>query len=55
MLAIAGRDLAGELSVEEVTAALTELAGATLQAALAVAAAETPPPSGGGVRRSTWP
>ena len=48
MLAIAGRDLAGELSVEEVTAALTELAGATLQAALAVAAAEIRAPSGGG-------
>jgi [glutamine synthetase] adenylyltransferase / [glutamine synthetase]-adenylyl-L-tyrosine phosphorylase len=48
MLAIAGRDLAGELSVEEVTAALTELAGATLQAALAVAAAETRTQSGGG-------
>ena len=48
MLAIAGRDLAGELSVEEVTAALTELAGATLQAALAVAAAETRPPAGAG-------
>ena len=43
MLAIAGRDLSGELSVEDVTAALTELAGATLQAALAVAAAETRP------------
>ena len=43
MLAIAGRDLSGELSVEDVTAALTELAGATLQAALAVAAAEARP------------
>ncbi len=47
MLAIAGRDLAGELPVEDVTAALTELAGATLQAALAVAAAEIRDPSGG--------
>jgi glutamate-ammonia-ligase adenylyltransferase len=40
VVAIAGRDLAGEMSVEDVTAALASLAGATLQAGLAVAAAE---------------
>jgi [glutamine synthetase] adenylyltransferase / [glutamine synthetase]-adenylyl-L-tyrosine phosphorylase len=40
LLAIAGRDLAGEISVEAVTAALANLAGATLRAGLAVAAAE---------------
>jgi len=36
LLAIAGRDLAGELSIEQVTAALADLAGHTVQAALAV-------------------
>ncbi len=40
LLAIAGRDLADELSMEATTAALADLAGATLQAALAVGAAE---------------
>ncbi|MDQ6936863.1 MAG: bifunctional [glutamine synthetase] adenylyltransferase/[glutamine synthetase]-adenylyl-L-tyrosine phosphorylase [Actinomycetota bacterium] len=40
LLVIAGHDLSGEASVEDVTAALAHLAGATLQAALAVAAAE---------------
>jgi glutamate-ammonia-ligase adenylyltransferase len=40
LLAIAGRDLAGDIGVEQVTASLAELAGATLRAALAVAAAE---------------
>jgi glutamate-ammonia-ligase adenylyltransferase len=38
LLAIAGRDLAGELPLREVIAALSDLAGATLQAALEVAA-----------------
>jgi len=37
LVAIAGRDLAGELTIEAVTAALADLAGHTLQAALAVA------------------
>ncbi len=42
LLAIAGRDLCGELSVRQATARLADLAGHTLQAALAVAAAELP-------------
>ncbi|MEP6852577.1 MAG: bifunctional [glutamine synthetase] adenylyltransferase/[glutamine synthetase]-adenylyl-L-tyrosine phosphorylase [bacterium] len=49
VLAIAGRDLAGEAGVEEVTAALAQLAGATVQAALAVAAAEVLPSARDGV------
>jgi glutamate-ammonia-ligase adenylyltransferase len=40
LLAIAARDLAGELSVDEAMSALSDLAAATLQAALAVAAQE---------------
>lgn len=40
LVAIAGRDLSGELTIDKVTPALSELAGATLQVALAVAAAE---------------
>jgi glutamate-ammonia-ligase adenylyltransferase len=43
LLAIAARDLVGELSVDEAMTALSELAAATLQAALAVAAQETAP------------
>jgi glutamate-ammonia-ligase adenylyltransferase len=42
LVAIAGRDLAGDLELGEVTAALADLAGHTLQAALAVAAAGLP-------------
>ncbi|MEO8887732.1 MAG: bifunctional [glutamine synthetase] adenylyltransferase/[glutamine synthetase]-adenylyl-L-tyrosine phosphorylase, partial [Jatrophihabitantaceae bacterium] len=42
LVAVAGRDLAGDLSLREVTVALADLAGHTLQAALAVAAAELP-------------
>ena len=40
LLAIAGRDLAGEIGIEQVTRSLALLAGATLRAGLAVAAAE---------------
>ncbi len=43
LLAIAGRDLAGDLDLREVTEALADLAGHTLQAGLAVAAAGLPP------------
>ncbi len=43
LLAIAGRDLAGETTLEQTTAALTVLADATLQAGLAVAAAQVKP------------
>lgn len=43
LVAIAGRDLAGELSLREVTEALADLAGHTLQAGLDVAAAGLPP------------
>lgn len=43
LLAIAGRDLAGETTLEQTTAALTHLADATLQASLAVAAARAKP------------
>jgi glutamate-ammonia-ligase adenylyltransferase len=39
LVAIAGRDLGGDLDLREVTEALADLAGHTLQAALAVAAA----------------
>jgi glutamate-ammonia-ligase adenylyltransferase len=42
LLAIAGRDLAGDLDLQVVTELLAELAGHTLQAALAVAAAGLP-------------
>jgi [glutamine synthetase] adenylyltransferase / [glutamine synthetase]-adenylyl-L-tyrosine phosphorylase len=42
LVAIAGRDLAGDLDLREVTEALADLAGHTLQAGLAVAAAELP-------------
>jgi [glutamine synthetase] adenylyltransferase / [glutamine synthetase]-adenylyl-L-tyrosine phosphorylase len=42
LIAIAGRDLSGELDLSSVTAALADLAGHTLQAALAVAAGELP-------------
>ncbi|MCW2497175.1 bifunctional [glutamine synthetase] adenylyltransferase/[glutamine synthetase]-adenylyl-L-tyrosine phosphorylase [Jatrophihabitans sp.] len=42
LVAIAGRDLSGELSLRQVTEALADLAGATLQAGLAVAAAGLP-------------
>jgi [glutamine synthetase] adenylyltransferase / [glutamine synthetase]-adenylyl-L-tyrosine phosphorylase len=42
LIALAGRDLSGELSLREVTSALADLAGDTLQAALAVAAAALP-------------
>jgi glutamate-ammonia-ligase adenylyltransferase len=42
LLAIAGRDLAGDLDLQVVTELLADLAGHTLQAALAVAAAELP-------------
>jgi glutamate-ammonia-ligase adenylyltransferase len=42
LVAIAGRDLAGDLTLREVSVALADLAGDTLQAALAVAAAELP-------------
>jgi len=42
LVAIAGRDLAGDLTLRTVTAALADLAGHTLQAALAVAAAGLP-------------
>ncbi len=42
LVAIAGRDLAGGLDLQATTEALADLAGHTLQAALAVAAAETP-------------
>ena len=38
LVAIAGRDLAGELDLRQVSAALADLADATLQAALAIAA-----------------
>ncbi len=37
LVAIAGRDLSGEWSVEDVTTALADLAGHTVQTALAVA------------------
>ena len=40
LLAIAGRDLSGEVPIEDVSRGLALLAGSTLQAALAVAAAE---------------
>ena len=43
LLAIAGRDLAGDLDLQQVTELLAELAGHTLQAALAVAAAGLAP------------
>jgi glutamate-ammonia-ligase adenylyltransferase len=43
LVAIAGRDLSGELPLRAVTEHLADLAGATLQAALAVAAAGLPP------------
>jgi glutamate-ammonia-ligase adenylyltransferase len=42
LLAIAGRDLVGDLDLQHVTELLADLAGHTLQAALAVAAAELP-------------
>lgn len=42
LVAIAGRDLAGDLELRQVTEALADLAGHTLQAALAVAAAGLP-------------
>jgi glutamate-ammonia-ligase adenylyltransferase len=42
LIAVAGRDLSGELDIAEVTAALADLAGFVLQAALAVAAADLP-------------
>ncbi|GAB2460438.1 bifunctional glutamine-synthetase adenylyltransferase/deadenyltransferase [Jatrophihabitans fulvus] len=42
VVAIAGRDLAGDLDVRAVTELLADLAGHTLQAALALAAAELP-------------
>jgi glutamate-ammonia-ligase adenylyltransferase len=42
LVAIAGRDLAGDIELREVTVALADLAGHTLQAGLAVAAAELP-------------
>lgn len=43
LVAIAGRDLAGDLDLREVTRTLADLAGYTLQAALAVAAAGLAP------------
>jgi [glutamine synthetase] adenylyltransferase / [glutamine synthetase]-adenylyl-L-tyrosine phosphorylase len=42
LIAIAGRDLSGDLDLRLVTELLADLAGHTLQAALAVAAAELP-------------
>jgi [glutamine synthetase] adenylyltransferase / [glutamine synthetase]-adenylyl-L-tyrosine phosphorylase len=42
LVAIAGRDLAGDLDLRQVTEALADLAGHTLQAGLAVAAAGLP-------------
>ncbi len=42
LVAIAGRDLAGDLDLRQVTEALADLAGHTLQAGLAVAAAGRP-------------
>ena len=42
LLALAARDLAGELAVEDVAGELSDLAGATLSAAMAVAAAGRP-------------
>jgi [glutamine synthetase] adenylyltransferase / [glutamine synthetase]-adenylyl-L-tyrosine phosphorylase len=42
LVAIAGRDLAEDITLREVTVALADLAGHTLQAGLAVAAAELP-------------
>ena len=42
LVAIAGRDLSGELDLTEVGSGLADLAGDTVQAALAVAAAELP-------------
>jgi glutamate-ammonia-ligase adenylyltransferase len=42
LVAIAGRDLAGDLDLRQVTAALADLAGHTLQAALDIASAELP-------------
>ncbi|HZZ97677.1 MAG TPA: bifunctional [glutamine synthetase] adenylyltransferase/[glutamine synthetase]-adenylyl-L-tyrosine phosphorylase [Jatrophihabitantaceae bacterium] len=42
LVAIAGRDLSGDLGLRTVTSALADLAGYTLQAALAVAAARLP-------------
>ena len=42
LVAIAGRDLTGDLDLREVTELLADLAGYLLQAALAVAAAELP-------------
>jgi [glutamine synthetase] adenylyltransferase / [glutamine synthetase]-adenylyl-L-tyrosine phosphorylase len=47
LLAIAGRDLAGDLDIRHVTEALADLAGHTLQTALAVAAAGLPPAAAG--------
>ena len=46
LLAIAGRDLAGDLDLQDVTELLADLAGHTLQAALAVAAADLAPDAG---------
>ncbi|MEP7178577.1 MAG: bifunctional [glutamine synthetase] adenylyltransferase/[glutamine synthetase]-adenylyl-L-tyrosine phosphorylase [Pseudonocardiales bacterium] len=43
LVAIAGRDLAGDLDLRNVTEELADLAGYTLQAGLAVAAAGLPP------------
>ncbi len=43
LLALAARDLSGAASVEDVAGELADLAGATLDAALAVATAELPP------------
>ena len=43
LLAVAGRDLAGDLDLQQVTELLADLAGHTLQAALAVAAAGLAP------------
>jgi glutamate-ammonia-ligase adenylyltransferase len=47
LIAIAGRDLSGELDLDDVTEALADLAGHTVQAALAVAAAELAPDAPG--------
>ncbi|HEY7009361.1 MAG TPA: bifunctional [glutamine synthetase] adenylyltransferase/[glutamine synthetase]-adenylyl-L-tyrosine phosphorylase, partial [Jatrophihabitantaceae bacterium] len=43
LVAIAGRDLSGEMDLRTVTRALADLAGHTLQAGLAIAAASLPP------------
>ncbi|MDP9093078.1 MAG: bifunctional [glutamine synthetase] adenylyltransferase/[glutamine synthetase]-adenylyl-L-tyrosine phosphorylase [Actinomycetota bacterium] len=43
LIAIAGRDLGGDLDLIDVTEMLADLAGYTLQAAMAVAATELPP------------